>query len=328
VWRTAALYEAERRDGTVLLKVAHKGDDCEERLQRETVALASLTDRPMGPTAFFKSFFPRLRPALPEILPPYPVASQRPYGEITFRGETRVYSVLQHAQGKFLSDLLLENPQIWHYHAAWIIITVADMLRPLAANSQCHLCLTPDVVLVDTDAQGYLRPLLLDLGLIISGSEMQSLYDWPKLCEPAYTAPELLAGRRVNATSPAADVYSLGMVFYQMLAGKPGFESILRRDGQLREAVTKYRGSLLVGRPELEQAGVVKIVERALAPNAGDRYNSVIEFADALTAIYSVAPAEKRPVPRRLYALVGCLLFALLAVLAIGAFVLAQVLLA
>ena len=301
VWRTAALYEAVRGDEPVLLKVAHESEDSEERLKREAMALEVLAVRTPPPFRWIKSFTPSPRPSLPVLLPPYPVPSKRPYGEISFRGETKFYSVFQHAKGKFLNDLLLENPQIWHYHAAWIVIALAESLRPLAARNRCHLCLTPEIVLVDSDAEGHYRPLLVDLGFIVEGDQLESIYEWSRLCEPAYTAPELLAGRQVKTASPAADAYSLGMLFYEMLAGKPAFEAKLRRDDKIREAVAQTRGTLPVGRPELESAGVVKVLERATARTG--RYNNVVELGNALTAIYGRAPAEKRPVPRRLIVL-------------------------
>ncbi len=319
LWRTAALYEAWRGKDTVFVKVAHKGDDCEERLKREAVALAGLAKQPSLP--FVQSFLPSRRPILPAPLSPYPVPSKRPYGEISFRGEIKFYTVFKHAEGKLLSDLMLENPQLWHYQAAWIIITLAEAMRPLAANNKCHLCLSPDMILVDVDKQGILRPLLLDIGFILAGNEIESVYEWPKLGEPGYTAPELLA-TRPKAVSPNADVYSMGTIFYQMLAGKTAFDSKLRRDEKIREAVTQHRGALPVDRAELEHAGVVKIVEQALAPT--NRYNSVVDMAKALVAIYSTPPKEKRPLPTRTKVILTILGLLFLVVLGIVAFLLIQ----
>ena len=307
VWRTAALYEAVRGEETVLLKVAHRSDDCEERLKRETMALDGLADKPWFPMSLIKSFLPSVRPLLPVPLSPYPVSSKRPYGELTFRGETKFFSIFRHAQGKFLSDLLLENPQLWHYQAAWLVITLAEALRPVASSNRCHLCLTPDMILVDTDKEGYLRPLLLDLGLLINGNEMESVYDWAKIWEPAYTAPELLLSSRTKTATPAADVYSLGTILYETLAGKPAFESKTQRDDQIREVVTQHRSTRPLERPELEQAGIAKIVERATSPNPASRFSHVLELANALVAIYSKPPTEKRAVPGRLYLLISTL---------------------
>ncbi len=327
VWRTAALYEAVRGEETVLLKVAHRSDDCEERLKRETIVLESLADKPWFPMSVIKSFLPSVRPLLPVPLSPYPVSSKRPYGELTFQGETKFFSIFRHAQGKFLSDLLLENPQIWHYQTAWIIITLADALRPVASSNRCHLCLTPDMILVDTDKEGYWRPLLLDLGLIINGNEMESVYDWAKIWEPAYTAPELLLSPRTKTATPAADVYSLGTILYEMLAGKPAFESKIQRDDQIREVVTQHRSTRPLERPELEHAGIAKIVERAISPNPASRFSNVLEFANALIAIYSKPPTEKRAVPGRLYFLISTLALISLAILALATYILIRLLL-
>ena len=322
VWRTAALYEAVRGEKKVLLKVAHKGDDCEERVKREAVALASINPKPSGPAAFIRSFFPSQRSILPVPLPPYPVPSKRPFGEFSFRGDLKFFSVFDYIEGKLLSDLMLENPQIWHYQAAWIIETLAQALRPIAAKGKAHLCLTPDMVMVEQDKEGILRPMLLDLGFIVGGNEIESLAEWPRLCEPGYSAPELLAGRP-KSTGPAADVYSLGAIFFEMLAGKTAFDSKVRRDEKIREAVTQHRGSLPVQRPELEHAGVVKIVDQSLG-QAG-RFKDAAEMSKALRAIYAEAPPEKRSTPTRTYVVRIVLVLLLLVVAVITAVLLIQV---
>jgi serine/threonine protein kinase len=324
VWRTAALYEAQRGDQKVMVKIAHESEDCEERLKREAVAFQSFQRKGCSPLGWLRSFFPTERPLVPELLPPYPVAAKRPYGEISFRGETKFYSVFKPAEGKFLSDLMLENPQVWHYEAAWIAIALSEALRPLAAQNRCHLCLTPDMVLVDVDQEGHPRPMLLDLGLIVAGEEIQSIYDWPRLVEPAYTAPELLDRSRVKTVTPAADTYALGMLYFEMLAGKPAFEYKLRRDDQIRAAVTQYRGSLPVGRPELEYAGVVKAVDRAVATTS--RYNNVVELGSALAAIYGVPPREKRPWPLRGSLGIPAFILSMIVVIAIIAYFLVPLL--
>ncbi len=313
VWRTAALYEAERDEQPVLLKVAHPTDECSERLRREAVALEALTPRQTGLGAFIRSFFPTPRSLYPIPLPAVPGRSARPYGEITFRGDPRVFSVYRHAEGKILSDLLLENPQIWHTQGAWLITTLAKAMRPLVRSEKLHLGLSPDIVLVDNDKDGNLRPMLLDLGLLADEAELSGIPDWLKLCEPAYSAPEVLSNSRNGALSLAVDAYSLGMIYFEILSGKPAYEAKMRRDGQLKEDVIGNRKPVPVGRPELERSGVAAIVERAVAPS--DRYGTVLDFSSALTEIYSKPPRERRPMPRRAYLLLG---FAAIALIAVG----------
>jgi serine/threonine protein kinase len=272
-------------------------------LKREAFALQALSPERPGATSFVRSFLPTSRPLYPALIPPFPSRSKQPYGEITYRDEPRVFSVYRHASGKILSDLLLESPQLWHTQAAWLVATLARALRPLARSNKCHLNLTPDLIMVDTDKEGIFRPMLLDLGFVLDVNESSREYDLSKMCEPAYTAPELLSSTQDGAHSPAADVYSLGMIYYEMLSGQPGFESKLRRDQQLREDVLQIRQPLSVGRPELEHSGVAGIIERAVAPTG--RYNNVTEFAKDLRKIYSSPPAERRKIPRRLWVVMG-----------------------
>ncbi len=323
VWRTSSLYEAMREEEQVLLKVAHPGDDNAERLRQEALTLESLSPKQSGFGAFIRSFLPKSRPLYPVLFSPYPTSSKQPYGEITFRGEPRVYSVFQHARGKILSDLLLETPQIWHTQAAWIVMTIAKALKPLAARNLCHLSLTPDMIMVDTDAQGNFRPLILDLGFILPAGENENSYNLLKLCEPAYTAYEMLTDSQNNAHTPAVDVYSLGMIFFEMLAGRPGFENKLRRDSQLRDDILHIRNPLSVGRPELHQSGVIGILERAIAITG--RYNNVMEFSNALLKVYSSPPPERHQIPRRLWVLIVIVVVVLLIAGVVAAITLLQV---
>src|SRR5262249_32602130 len=105
VWRTAALYEATRGDDKVMVKVAHGSEDSEGRLRGGAAAFKFFHRRGWSPFGFLRGFPPSDRPLLPELLPPYPVASKRPFGEISFRGDTKFYSVFKPLEGKFLSDL-------------------------------------------------------------------------------------------------------------------------------------------------------------------------------------------------------------------------------
>jgi serine/threonine protein kinase len=325
VWRTAALYEAYRNEEKVLLKVAHPGDDYAERLRRETVALRSMTPSPSGPGAFVRSFLPKTRSLYPIPLSPYPSKTRQPYGEISYRGEPRVYAVYVHAKGKILSDILLETPQIWHTQAAWLMTTVCAALRPLIRGKKCHLSITPEIIMVDTDEEGFLRPMLLDLGFILDTRESAGDYDWSKLCEPAYTAPEILIPSSNGVHTLAADVYSLGMIYFEMLAGRPAFRNIIRRDEQLREQVTQERKPLSVGRPELQQSGVTAILEYAMAHSG--RYENATELSKALKKIYSSPPAEKRKLPARTWVLIIFVAIVSIVLGIIGAATLLQILL-
>ena len=314
VWRSAALYTAQRGEKIqALLKVAHADPACEERLKREAQVLESLKDiyRPSNSLAAAP------RPLRLQLLSPYPIPSKRYYGEITLHGEPRLFSAFNLIAGKLLSDLILEIPQLWHYEAAWITQTVASALHPLAAKQAAHLNLTPDMIMVEPDREGHWRATVLDLGWIAVKPEDVPAPEW---LEPAYTAPEVLNGR---AVSPAADVYSLGLILYEMLAGKPGYEPKLLRDSLVTRSVVATRSALTVERPELEQAGVVKVVQQAIG--VSERYPDLGDLGQALAAIYTAPPREKRSLPTRTRLLIGVALTLLVISLCAATYLLWQV---
>jgi hypothetical protein len=89
--------------------------------------------------------------------------------------------------------------------------------------------------------------------------------------------------------------------------------------------VVATRAALPVDRPELMQAGVVKVLEKAIAPTAADRYATLAEFSQAVAAIYGAQPKEKRPLPRRTTVLLWTLVALLAVTLCVTGFLLAQV---
>jgi serine/threonine protein kinase len=296
VLAVATLYEAQRGERPVLLKVAHPGAEYEERLRREARLLQSLSTK----TTWLDSFQSTSRPIRPVLLAPFSSPSQYPYGEITVQGAPKVYCVYQPVFGRLLTDLLLENPQLWHYEVAWIIATVAEAMAPLVEQNRLHLNLTPDAIMVDLDKDGHWRSTLLDLGWIVTGEEASGLDYRLRQFKPAYMAPEALAQQQQRVISPAADVYSLGRVYFEMLSGQPAQRPTLLQVDQTR------RPSLI--RPEMSGTGVVKIVERALGSNPAKRYPSVLDLANEVKATYGPPPPEERPRPLRWYVLLGILL--------------------
>ena len=316
--RSSAIYEAERGKDKLLLKVANPGEECAERLRREAKILAAL--RPPLAPPLVKAFVAQPRPALPVLMPPYQ-NSPNLYGDITFRGERKVYAVFQYAKGVFLNDLLVENPQPWHDAAAWMVIDVAEALRPLVGKAT-HLCICPDMILVDTDSKGYYRPLPLDLGLVLSKLEREeSQAFWLQFSKPAYTPPEMVAlEKKVASVPPAVDVYSLGMVLREMLVGQPAFVSKLARDGEVREAVRRHRGVLSLNRPELPKEASA-IVEKAVALSPSERFPDLNQFAAALRKVFGRSPREAlpRPVGQWVVLVLAIILVLLLVGIVVGA---------
>jgi eukaryotic-like serine/threonine-protein kinase len=109
---------------------------------------------------------------------------------------------------------------------------------------------------------------------------------------PRYMAPEQASGQPVT---PATDVYSAGIVLFEMLAGHPPFGGDSAVEIALRH-VQEPVPPLPAGTPR----SVERIVVRALAKDAGERYQSAAAMADELAyararAISSPGPVREQP---------------------------------
>ncbi len=282
VLRCSAVYEAQRNEEMMLLKVAHNGS--QDQLRLEARIMAEMSKK--GQHAM-----------LPMLLPAYQQAdiAQRPYGKTMFRGETKYYTVFEHAEGEFLHDLLLKNPQPWYQHAAWIAIQLADVIAAMhILVKRLHLNLTPNTIFVRYDKDGIPRPLVLDLGLM---NEMGAINaDWVEhYAEPAYTPPELVTGG--PPPTQASDIYALGILLYEMLAGHPAFNYAQRRDDDVRRDVG-HGIPVALERTDLAKE-IHEIVQQAIHRTPDYRQQDVRVFAKQLRTLFGEVPPERKPKRRR-----------------------------
>ncbi len=103
---------------------------------------------------------------------------------------------------------------------------------------------------------------------------------------PAYMSPEQASGEQDLAAT--SDVYSLGCVLYEMLAGAPPILGSSAR-ATMAKQVTERPKPLRAVRPEVP-ASVESAIARALAKNPDQRFGSIVEFTDALLDERPVKP--------------------------------------
>jgi serine/threonine protein kinase len=276
VYRMSALYEARRGNQPLLLKVSHNG--CQEQLKAEAMILAKLVES-------------QQHPMLPVLLPAYQYAEgkQRPYGKTVFQDETKYYITFRYAKGEFLRDMLIKNPQPWYQHAAWLTISLADAIAFLhVKGGRLHLNVNPDHVLVRTDRDGIPRPLLLDLGMVAEPNAVNQA--WIKdYALPAYAPPELL--EKATQATFAADVYGLGLLLYEMLAGHPAYKFKLQKDEDVRHAVRTTNPPPL-NRSDLAE-DITGIVYQAIDKTPSRRQPDIRTFAKQLRVKFGEVPPEK-----------------------------------
>ena len=144
----------------------------------------------------------------PQIVPIYEI------GE----GDGSCYFSMKFVEGGELDEVVRREPMSTR-RAAELLVKIARTVHFAHERGILHRDIKPGNILVDKNGE----PHLTDFGLarlIEQESTITNSFD--VLGTPSYMAPEQAAGR-VKELTAAADVYSLGAVFYQMLTGQPPF---------------------------------------------------------------------------------------------------------
>jgi len=215
----------------------------------------------------------------------------------TDRRDGRVGLWMELVRGATLEQLVRAQGPLDAVTARRLGLEMGGALAAVHAAGLVHRDVKPANVVQDSEG----RFVLADFGL-------GRRWDRPGAAPgpsgtPMYMAPELLAGAPAAARS---DLYSLGLLLWFALAGRHPFETDSLA-GLIAMAKQGPKPGLLERRPDLP-AGLVRIVERAIAPDPGKRHASAQNFVRELEAW---SPARSGPAPRRLLAVAAVLVAAI-----------------
>ncbi|RKH50316.1 serine/threonine protein kinase [Corallococcus sp. AB050B] len=136
--------------------------------------------------------------------------------------DSRPYVVMELLQGQSLADRLREQPRMDVGTCAWVLVQVLAALAAAHRAGVVHRDLKPaNVFLVEQpDATPLIK--LVDFGIakVMQGPEALARADGSTLGTPDFMAPEQIRGEEVG---PAADLYALGVMAFQMLTGTRPF---------------------------------------------------------------------------------------------------------
>ncbi|HEX5830845.1 MAG TPA: serine/threonine-protein kinase [Gemmatimonadaceae bacterium] len=255
----AHVYAAEQSElrRPVVLKVLHshlaKDAEMRERFRREAEAAARL-------------------------IHPHIVA-------ITEYGVTdeTVYLIMPFLAGGSLADRLARERTIPPVAAAAIGAQVAAALDFAHRHGVVHRDVKPDNILFDEDGHAYVT----DFGIATARFHGRLTGSGRAMGTPHYMSPEQAMGKMVDGRS---DVYAVGVMLYEMLAGVPPF------DGPDSYAVS-YK-HVHEAPPSIEQAvpgipaGLGAVVMRCLAKPAEERFQSGHDLTDALLSTLGAARGD------------------------------------
>ena len=175
---------------------------------------------------------------------------------------------------------------------------VADALDYAHRQGVVHRDIKPANVLLDED----LTPILADFGIaVVLEAEARLTRDGMIMGTPAYISPEQVMGK---APDPRSDIYSLGVLLYELLLGRPLFKTESQAAtllAHVHEPVDLSEDSELGLSPELKA-----VLLAALAKDPQDRFQTAGELSEALVSVsvrpmLDPPPIEQKSVsPRRL----------------------------
>jgi serine/threonine protein kinase len=199
---------------------------------------------------------------------------------------SRRYMVLEWVDGRLLRQVMNERKVLPPERAIRITLALCKALEYIHSQGVVHRDLKPENIMIGPDDQ----VKLIDFGIAANAGSRRLTF--AKLTEamgtPDYISPEQVKGKRGDARS---DVYSLGIMFYEMLTGKVPFTGpnpfVIMNERLLNNPIPPREVNPEIS-PELQE-----IIYRALERDPSKRYPNAHEFALDLEHPEKVGVADR-----------------------------------
>jgi serine/threonine protein kinase/3-methyladenine DNA glycosylase Tag len=195
------------------------------------------------------------------------------------------FIAMEYVEGKTLKAILNEEGPLAVGRALDVARQVAQCLTNTHEKGIVHRDIRPANIMVTPEG----RVKVMDFG-IARGIDLSRLTVTGTLGSPHYLSPELAQGKEADIRS---DIYSLGVVLFEMLIGEQPYDADSPMDivlKHLQEPVPSLR--------ELDEGiptGVDELVRKCLAKEPGDRYQTPSALLAAIGDVMRAASAEEKP---------------------------------
>src|SRR5213594_1191522 len=232
----------------------------------------------LGPERFLREIETAARLNHPHILPLHDS------GE----AEGFLYYVMPYAEGESLRERLEREGQLPLDEALRIAREVASALSHAHSHDVVHRDIKPENILL-SGGEAVVADFGIARAIVAAGAE-QLTDTGLAVGTPGYMSPEQATG--AEHVDGRSDVYSLGCVLYEMLAGHPPFLGTTAQEILARHSLDPVP-PLRTIRPELPQA-VEHAVRKALAKSPADRFPGPAAFSEALAQVLAPPSVTRR----------------------------------
>jgi serine/threonine-protein kinase len=211
-------------------------------------------------------------------------------------GETEdglVYVVMPYIEGEILSDRMNRSNALPPLEVARLVHDIAAGLTLAHSLKIVHRDLKPENVMVCRRVDGTEYAVVMDFGLAKerhAGAELQKLTATGIILgTPEFMSPEQLRGKPLDGRT---DIYSLALMTCEMLTGKLPFNGRTQQElmiARLRSDPTPLRS---IRKDLAFSESLERVLLRALQRNPDDRYQTALEYAEAVANAASETPSN------------------------------------
>jgi len=199
----------------------------------------------------------------PHVLKPYPQTRERRF----------LYVGMEYVEGQTLAQWMTDNPRPDLETVRGVVEQIARGLQAFHRMEMLHQDLRPENVMIDRT--GTVK--IIDFGSVsVAGVDEQASPGEPAriLGTLQYTAPEYFVG---DAGSERSDIYSLGVIAYQMLSGRLPYDAEAARV-RTRAAQRKLRYATVLDEQRDIPLWIDAALRKAVHPEPFERYEALSEF--------------------------------------------------
>ena len=210
--------------------------------------------------------------------------------------EGLLYFTMELLEGRALTKIIRTEAPLDPERAVGLVLQVCDSLKEAHGKGILHRDLKPDNIYVLPGEGGKEHVKVLDFGIakMLNEGKEGSITATGMICgTPMYLSPEQATGLSLDGRS---DMYSLGIILYEMLAGSPPFEDATPM-GILLKQVNQEPAPVSVRNPNVQvPLAIDRFIMRVLSKRPEDRPDTIDAFARQLRSALDSTRTDFRQV--------------------------------